>query len=152
MKRTLIALALGLACGLAAHFSWFAAHRPPAVDDLDSELRWMKRDLQLDDAQLARIRTLHEQSGPRLLALANEVSQLRRELAVFEQARATDGNVDFVGFARFVEKQRALDRECLDSSRRLVAATAEVLTPRQREQYYQLLSPAYAQPAERPRI
>lgn len=142
MKRTAFALALGLLLGLAAHFAWFGARQPLPVHDLDSQLAWMKRDLRLDDTQLARIRTLQEQARPRLLALAGETGRLRREFAAIEERRLTAGQVDYVQFSRFVVRQRMLDHECLDATRALVAATAAVMDPAQRDQYLTLLTPA----------
>jgi hypothetical protein len=142
MKRTALGLALGLILGLGAHLVWFSARAPDPVSDLESQLAWMKRDLHLDDAQLARIRLLHEQARPRLLELAREVGHMRREFAAFEEKRLTAGQVDYLKFSRYVVQQRALDHECLDTARRLVAATADILTPAQRDQYLTLLIPA----------
>lgn len=141
MRRTILALSLGLVCGLAAHFGWFVAHRPQPVDDLESQWEWMRQDLRLDETQVARIRALHEQSSPQLLALARRVAQMRREFAAFEKTRRSTGEVDFLEFARFVDEQRALDHECVDSTRRLVAATADVMRPEQRRQYLASLGP-----------
>lgn len=145
MKRTLIALTLACVAGVGAHYGWFLSHRPKHADTLDSRLEWMKHDLRLTDAQLLRIRALHEQSSPRLAALAREVARMEREFASFERARQDVGQVDFLEFARFVEKQRMLDRECATSTRQLVAATADVLTPGQREQYLSLLGSSLRQ-------
>jgi hypothetical protein len=50
--------------------------------------------------------------------------------------------VDFLEFARFVESRRTLNRECLDSTRQLVLASAEVMTPNQRQLYIRLVSTA----------
>ena len=143
MKRTLLALTLGLVLGLGAHLAWFGVRQPAPVNDFESQLAWMQRDLQLDDAQLARIRVLHEQARPRLLALAREVERMRREFAAFEETRLTAGQVDYVKFSRIVVQQRMLDHECLDSARQLIAATAETMTSAQREQYLTLLIPAF---------
>lgn len=142
MKHTLLILMLGLACGAGAHLAWFEQQRPQPVDNLSAELAWMKTNLQLSDAQLARLRVLHEQSAPRLLALAAQVANMRGELASFEHERQTSGRIDFLEFARYVEQRRALDRVCLDSTRTLVAASADVMTPLQREHYLNLLGPA----------
>jgi hypothetical protein len=142
MKRTLLVLLLGIACGTGAHFAWFAEHRPRPADDLSAQLDWMKTNLRLSDDQLVRLRALHEQSAPHLLALAAQVASMREELAAFEHERRTSGRIDFLEFARFVEQRRALDRACLDSTRTLVAASADVMTPRQREHYLSLLEPA----------
>jgi len=142
MKRTFIALILGLVCGVAAHLAWFGVRHPAPVYDLESQLAWMKSDFHLNSAQLARIRALHEQSRPRMVALAREVARMRREFSAIEETRQKAGEVDFVKVSRFVVQQRVLDHECLDSARQLVAATAEILTPKQRDQYLAMLTPA----------
>ena len=143
MKRTLLILLLGLFCGVGAHFGWLAHQNRLPADTLSAQLTCMKANLHLSDAQLARLQALHEQSAPRLLALAAQVASMREELAAFERARATTGRIDFLEFARYVEQRRALDRACLDSTRTLVAAAAEVMTPLQREHYLSLLEPAF---------
>jgi phage host-nuclease inhibitor protein Gam len=142
MKRTLCILLLGLLGGLGAHVGWLTASGAQRPGDLNAQLAWMKTSLRLDEAQLARIKALHEQSAPQLLALAEQVEGMREELAAFEHERIKEGRIDFLEFARFVEKRRRLDRECVLSTERLVAAAAEVMTPQQREQYLSLLGPA----------
>ena len=142
MKRVFIVLATGLACGVLAHVAWFAAHRPAGGADLESQLAWMQQTLQLTPEQFAHIRALHEQSSPRLLALATQVGRMRGEFAAFELERRTTGQVDFLDFARFVEQRRAVDRECADSTRRLILAASEVMNPQQRKTYLAFLDPA----------
>ncbi|MCX6951977.1 MAG: hypothetical protein NTV51_07400 [Verrucomicrobia bacterium] len=142
MKRVLQVLGLGLVCGVVAHLAWFGARRPEGGADLGSQLAWMRETLELTPEQFARIKALHEESGPRLLALAAQVAQMRGEFAAFERERRTTGQIDFVEFARFVEQRRAVDRECAESTRRLILAASEVLSPRQRETYLGLLDPA----------
>src|SRR3954470_6377301 len=119
MKRTLIALILGLACGVGAHLIWFGVRHPAPVDNLESQLVWMKRDFHLNSAQLTRIRALHEQSKPRMVALAREVARMRREFSSIEETRQKAGEIDFVKVSHFVVQQRVLDHECLDSARQL---------------------------------
>lgn len=143
MKRTVVILFLGLAGGLGAHFGWLSlTDAPRHTADLGAQLAWMRASLRLDDAQLARIQALHEQSAPRLQALAAQVDGMRGELAAFEKVRQAEGRIDFLEFARFVEERRRLDRECTLSTERLVAEAAQVMTPSQREHYLSLLGPA----------
>jgi hypothetical protein len=148
MKRTLLILTLGALVGTAVHFGYYRLHRPEAGDTLDSQLAWMRTELQLDDAQYARIRELHQTSSPRLRALAVQVAQLQSEFAAFEHARRTDDRVDFLEFARFVENRRHVSSECVDSTRQLVLAAAEVMNPQQRAHYLGLI--AAAEPLSRP--
>lgn len=142
MKRTFSILFLGLIAGLGAHVGWFSVSTPDSPTDLGTQLAWMKSSLHLSDEQLLRIRALHEQSAPRLLALAAQVNGMQGELAAFERERQTEGRIDFLEFAQFVEERRRLDRECLASTQRLVSAASEVMTPQQRQQYLTLLEPA----------
>jgi hypothetical protein len=142
MKRGLLVLMLGLAVGVAAHTVYFRLHLPPNSDSIDAQLVWMKRELQLSDGQFARIRELHEASSPRLRALASQVAQMQAEFAAFENTRRATDRVDFIEFARFVEARRSISRQCLDSTRQLVRAAANEMTPVQRERYLGIVSPA----------
>jgi hypothetical protein len=140
MNRGVLVLLLGLGVGVAAHVAYFQMHRPADSDSLEGQLAWMRSELRLSDAQYARIRELHEASSPRLRALAAQVSQMQAEFAAFENTRRATDRVDFVEFAQFVEARRAIDRECLDSTHRLVMAAAGEMTPDQREHYFGLVA------------
>lgn len=135
MKRGSLVLLLGIAVGFATHLAYYSLHEPADFDSIDAQLAWMKGELQLSDAQFARIRELHLASNPRLRALAAQVAQMQTEFAAFENARRTTDRVDFIEFARFVETRRSISRQCLDSTRQLVLATASEMTPSQREHY-----------------
>jgi len=113
-----------------------------ASENLDALLAWMKDDLQLNEQQLARIKNVHEQLSPRLLALAGQVAKMQRAYTAFENERQSAGKVDFLEFARYVEQRRRLDLECTESTRRLIAQASDVMNPKQRQQYLQLLDPA----------
>lgn len=142
MKRTLQILALGAIVGVGAHFAYFRANEPAPTNTLEGQLAWMKTELQLTDAQYARIRELHQASSPRLKAMAVQIAALQAEFSEFEQTRRTSDRVDFLEFARFVETRRHLNRECLDSTRQLVLASAQVMNPQQRQRYIQLVASA----------
>jgi hypothetical protein len=142
MKRTLLAVLLGLSAGIASYSLYFRFNEPASTDSLDGQLAWMKAELRLTDSQFDRIRELHRASHPRLQAMAAQVNQMQVEFAEFEKTRRTTDRVDFVEFARFVETRRNLNQACLDSTRSLVLASAEVMTPSQREQYLHLVATA----------
>jgi hypothetical protein len=142
MKRMLLVLVAGLASGVLAHVAWFGAGRTNAGENLDSQLAWMQHTLQLSPEQFARIKALHEQSSPRLMALAARVARMQNEFAAFESERRTTGQVDFLDFARFVEQRHAAYRECAESTRKLILAASEIMSPEQRETYLTLLNPA----------
>ena len=141
MNRTALILLLGLAAGVVTHVGWFWTQRPCSANNLECQLEWMKTELKLTDAQFARIKAIHEESSPRLLALAAQVARMREEYDAFEHERTSSGQVDFLEFAHYVEQRRAVDRECLFSTRQLVADAAQVMTASQRARYLGLLGP-----------
>ena len=74
--------------------------------------------------------------------MAVQVAALQVEFVEFEKARRTSDQVDFLEFARFVETRRHVSRECIDSTRQLVLAAAEVMNPKQRQRYIQMVASA----------
>ncbi len=142
MKKIFTVLTFGMASGLFAHFGWLHYRQPPAQGDLDAQLAWIQSDLQLSPEQYAHLKEIHEQSNARLIALGSRVNRMRAELAAFEQQRKTTGEIDFLEFADFIETRRAIDRECLQSTRQLVDASTGLMTAQQRSRYLQLLPPA----------
>lgn len=143
MKSAFLIVLLGLLAGAAAHVGWYHWRRA-TVAGSDDVVAWMKADLQLSDEQFARIRTLHDRSGPQLREFAAEAARMRAEFEAFEHARRTEGRVDFLAFARCLETWRRIDRDWADVTRELVAATAGELTPDQRARYLTRLTPAPA--------
>lgn len=142
MKRFLLTLALGLVAGVGSHLAYYRYHEPAPTDSLEGQLAWMKTELKLTDQQFDRIKELHQASSPRLRAMAAQVVHLQVEFAEFERVRRSADQVDFLEFARFVETRRNLNRACLDSTRQLILASAEVMTPDQRQQYLSLVATA----------
>ena len=139
MKRPLLVLLLGAAVGVAAHLAYFQHREPIGTDTLDGQLAWMRSELQLTEQQFARIKGLHQATRPQLQAMAAQVALMQEEFAEFERARQASDQVDFIEFARFVESRRELNRRCLDTTRQLVLASAEIMTPEQRRQYIRLV-------------
>ena len=142
MNRTALILVVGLLVGAGAHIVYFNFHRPVGLDSLDGQLTWMKEELNLSDEQFARIKDLHEESSPRLRALAADVARMQAEFAAFENTRRTSDRVDFIEFAQFVETRRNINRQCQESTRQLVLASAGLMTPQQRSHYLGLVSAA----------
>jgi hypothetical protein len=140
MRRTLLNLALGLAVGLGVHFTYYRLHQPVPTDTLDGQLAWMRTELQLNDAQFARIKEIHQASGPHLRAIAAQLAGLQAEFRAFELSRRTTDQVDFLEFARYVELRRHVNSESQDSTHRLVLAAAGVMTPEQRQRYIRLVA------------
>jgi hypothetical protein len=135
-------LFVGLVVGVGAHTVYFQYHRPAGLDSLEGQLAWMKDELKLSDVQFARIKELHEKSSPRLRALAADVARMQAEFTAFENTRKTSDRVDFIEFAQFVETRRNINRQCLESTRQLVLASAGVMTPEQRTHYLGIVAAA----------
>jgi hypothetical protein len=140
MNRGALVLIAGIAVGAATYALLLRLHQPYDPTSLDGQLAWMKSELHLSDGQYARIRELHEASGPRLRALASQVAMMQQELTAFERTRRASDRVDFVEFARFVEARRRVNRECIESTRELVRAAASAMTPGQREHYFGIVA------------
>ncbi|HEY3757773.1 MAG TPA: hypothetical protein VGL42_16585 [Opitutaceae bacterium] len=143
MKRSFIVLVAGLAAGGLAHFGWYAAraNRLPDTGGLEVQMAWMKEELNLSDQQFSEIKTIHEESSPRLLALSAQVARMRAEYAAFEHERATTGQINFIEFAQFVSQRRKVDLECFHWTQRLAVETSRSLTAIQQEHYRKLLAP-----------
>jgi hypothetical protein len=140
MRRGALVLFLGIVVGVATHIVYFHIHRPFDANTLDGQLAWMKTELQLSDSQFERIRELHQESSPRLRALAAQVAQMQAEFTAFEDTRMRSDKVDFVEFAQFVQVRRTINQECLESTRRLVLAAASEMNPMQREHYFGIVA------------
>jgi len=147
MRRGALILLLGAVVGVATHVLFFRLHQPYDPGTLDGQLAWMKSELHLSDDQYARIRELHEESSPRLRALAAQVAQMQGEFNAFENTRRSADRVDFIEFAQFVQARRDVNRECLDSTRQLVMAAASEMTPGQRQHYLGIVALADPQSA-----
>lgn len=141
MKRTLLILATGVIAATLANSIWFSLRAPAQPSDNPNDLSWLKSELHLDEIQYSRICEIHRTSSPRIAALAAQVSRMKSELEAFESTRRTTGQIDFLEFARFVDMRRAVDRECIDSTRHLVQASAETMTPDQRARYLEMVAP-----------
>ncbi|MGH7997204.1 MAG: hypothetical protein ACREFX_12735 [Opitutaceae bacterium] len=142
MSHVVRVFTLGAVCALAAHLVWYRLNRPTDDSGLEGRLAWMKTELRVSDVQLARIVAIHRSCRPRLKALAERAARLRQEDAAFEEARVQTDRVDFLKFAAYVRRERALDQACEASLHELVAASGEVMTSEQRARYVRLLAPA----------
>jgi hypothetical protein len=139
MTRTLLILVSAVAAGVAGHWGWYAARRPdPAAE---SQLAWVRRELDLAPEQYRRLREIHARGEPELRQLAGEVARLREQFAAFERERLEAGQVDFLQVARAAADSRTLDLQCDAAAQRLIAAALGVMTPEQRRRYLELVGP-----------
>lgn len=150
MRRTVVMLALGAAVGVGTYFGHLHFRAPAGDRTLDHHLAWMQSELHVSDEQLVRLRALHEATEPQLRLLAAQVVQLQDELAGFEQSRRARAEVDFLALGRVIETRRNVYQECLDATRRLVLASADLMTPEQRRQYLARVAPTLAAESAKP--
>ena len=122
MNRSIFILLAGLAVGSATHELYFRLHREGPGATHGGELGWMRSELGLSDDQYARIRELHESSGPRLRALSSQLAQMQAEFVAFENTRRTADRVDFIEFAHFVAARRAIDQAAFKQLIRVAVA------------------------------
>jgi hypothetical protein len=83
MKRTISILIAALALGLSGYF--FAIRQsvlPKAIPsaDFSPELAWMRNELQLSDAEFARIAALHEAYMPQCAEMCRRIDAQNHEL------------------------------------------------------------------------
>lgn len=150
MNRPILLLLLGLAAGVGAHLGYLNWRSENVLPPVGEELEWMRAELKLTDSQYARIASLHDMDRPRVRSLAGRIAAMQKQMDAFESERRTEGQVDFVAFAQFVENFRQVGLECERSTRQLVHDTASVLDPRQREMYLELVEPLVARAPRKP--
>lgn len=142
MRRSFLIILAGVAAGIGAHLAYYQHHEPLDTGNLEGRLAWIRSELDLTDEQFSRIKELHQASHPRLQAMASQVASMQAEFKEFERARRTADRVDFLEFARFVQERRELSQRCADSTRELVLASAQIMTPDQRRHYLNLVATA----------
>ncbi|HEY5551840.1 MAG TPA: hypothetical protein VIK52_08125 [Opitutaceae bacterium] len=142
MKRAMLIPLTGLLAAAMAHLGWFEMRRPATDEGTAGVLAWLQDDLHLSADQFARIKALHERSGPQIQQLAEQATEMRTELESFENRRRNDGRVDFLAFAQFIEQRREFQRICTESTRRFLTAAASEMTPGQRARYLERFEPA----------
>lgn len=141
MKRAWTILLVGLIAGVATHLAYFQWQRPAGSGGSTTDLAWMRVELNLSDEQFQRIVALHQASSTQLRSLAVQIMAMQREMDAFEETRRKYDRVDFVEFARFVDDYRRVSEQAEASTRGLVLATADVMTPQQRAHYLELVQP-----------
>lgn len=141
MRRVLAILCVGVLAGVLTHVAYFQWQRPVRSDAGTTDLAWMRDELNLTDAQFTRIVSLHQESSKQLRGLAVQILAMQEEMKAFEETRRMYDRVDFVEFARFVDNYRRISQTAEDSTRGLVLATADVMTPQQRAHYLELVQP-----------
>jgi len=114
MKRWAFILTL-LCAGALVGRAVYSAARP--VTEQSCTMEWLRKELNLTDAQVARIEQLHSQTDGTMQKLRSEYAQCDQKL--------TDG-------AR---------KACENATRQLIDRVSAELTPEQRSKYLHLVAP-----------
>ncbi len=122
-----------------AHIGFYAFRRPTVENRLVRNLDWMQAEFHLTEAQYARIRSLHDRTGPELERLFTVLRTTHEELNRLEEMRRTADKVDFVAFHQAKEANRKARAKCRTLTLDLVYAVAETMSPEQRDRYFSLV-------------
>lgn len=141
MWKSLTVLAMGLACGVAAHMGYFNAYAPACLpaDSGECEMEWLRTELDLSEEQFARVTRLHGERENEIRALSRKVRDLELMLAELEAERVTRGYVDYLEMGRYVETKRKLDEACIKSTSELIASVGDVMNVEQRKRYFSIV-------------
>lgn len=134
MNRTLLtlsalvivaaALVLG---GFVVGSEWCAPRFVQPTDDLD----WLRMEFHLSDAQITRIRTLHEGYLPVCQHYCNQIADEKRELTVLVDER--DGATDRV--ARALQQIASLRAQCQTAMLHHFEEVSHAMPPEQGRRY-----------------
>ena len=135
MRRGLFILIAGLIasgalCLANYHFAGHlcCAHLARSTDDLD----WLRTEFRLSDAEMARIRQLHEGYLPQCKDLCNRIAACQRELY---HALETGTNAPSAAVDRKLAEIAALRAQCQANMLRHFTAVSQVMPPTQGRRY-----------------
>lgn len=106
-------------------------------DTMLPELEWLQRELQLDDAQFAKVKELHLAYRPTCEALCQKVRVARSKLRTL----ATKGGIITPAFEAALQEQAAVHVECQKALLMHLHRTADVMTVAQSQQYLDIMLP-----------
>jgi len=129
---TIVLLALGVGVALLATSflvaqRWCARHVTSSADDLD----WLRQEFRLSDAELARVRELHDGYMPQCAVMCKEIAAKKREL---ETALAGATNVTATAEGKLAELG-ALRVRCQTQMLRHFAEVSQAMPAEQGRRY-----------------
>lgn len=134
MKRPLLILLGALMIGAAIFAgSYFAAQRTTmlcCVNPAD-DLSWLKSEFHLSDAEMARIRELHEGYQPKCVEICTEIATAKRELA-----RLVGNGTNLTADAQAkLNEIAALRAQCQSNMLQHFVAVSRAMPPEQGQRY-----------------
>ncbi len=134
MRRlvTFIALVVAVAATAYGLTRYYSANRRPA-----DQWTWLRREFQLDGAQLAHIQALHEAYQPVCADHCSRIMAASARLAALEQA----GRKDTPEYLATLGDWKTIKRECNAATFKHLQAVAAVMSPAQGRRYLDMMVP-----------
>jgi len=140
MRRRLLLLAAlvavtALAYGLS---QWFFMHRGNAPDPVTSEdpLAWMKEELKLDEATLAKVRALHESYQPTCGKMCMGIARANtRVRSLLESSRSMTPELEAA-----IREAQLRQADCRTAMLRHIYDTAAQLPPETAKRYLRIVT------------
>lgn len=133
-KRSLITVVLALAfCGGVFVSSYLIAQQMCAahMNNSGDDLAWLRQEFRLGDAEMGRVRQLHEGYMPKCAEMCNEIAAKKREL---ESALVGATNVTATAEQKLSELG-ALRAQCQTQMLRHFAEVSQAMSPEQGRRY-----------------
>lgn len=134
MKRPIFILVLAAVVGvtlLAGSYltaqRWCSAQMASSADDLD----WLRQEFQLSDAELARVRELHDGYLPKCLEMCRQISAKQKEL----DTALTEATTLTPEAETKLKELGALRAECQTHMLRHFAEVSQAMPPEQGRRY-----------------
>ena len=140
MKRVLLfILCTGLATGAAFMITrWAGAAKSLAADD---QLRWLKEEFRLSEAQVAAIKILHENYVPVCRTHCEKIQVARKAAQLAAKSAAGDGAEAMASAEVAQAELRRVEAVCREATRAHLLRVAAVMEPAQGERFIALVMP-----------
>lgn len=134
MRRLSLFFALVVAVAATAYglTYYYNASRQP-----EDQWTWLRREFQLDGAQLARIKALHEAYQPVCADHCSRIMAAQESLTALEQA----GRKNTAEYLSTLGEWESVKRECNEATFRHLQAVAAVMSPAQGRRYLDMMVP-----------
>ncbi len=138
MNRFIVFLIAGVLGFIVAFSLTRSIHRAPALLNTMPELEWLRNELKLDDAQLAKAAELHKTYLPRCETLCARILEVRQTV----EAAATGARGKLTPeLTAALDAQARVHVECQKAMIGHLYETAAVMTPEQAERYLKATLP-----------
>ena len=135
MNRSLIIVLGALALGVAVFAgSYFVSQRACVMSMTNpaDDLSWLRDEFHLNDAEMARVRQLHEGYMPQCAEMCTRIATKKQELA---EALANDGTNVTADAQKKLTELGELRAQCQEQMLRHFIATSQAMPPEQGRRY-----------------